>query len=319
VPRTRAPTARPAVLRSSARRQPSRRPFAGRGGNRTLRRRIAVGVLVVLSLALITVSFRESSEGRVSGVENAGATVLRPFEIAAERVAAPFRDLYGWGRGVLHAKSENARLRAELDRTRQQYIAAESALQENVRLRQLLDYQDTASYPADFRQVNARVIARPPSLFDQQIVISAGAIHGISLHDPVVTADGLVGDVTRLTDRTARVTLLTDPDSAVAAHVLSSGASGLIRRGPGDGESLVLDQVTKDQVVNLDDIVVTAGTLGGRLRSIFPRGIQIGVVTSVGQTDTDLYKRVQVDAFVDFSDLHSVAVLVSSRPKPRLP
>jgi rod shape-determining protein MreC len=288
VPRTRAPTARPAVLRSSARRQPSRRPFAGRGGNRTLRRRIAVGVLVVLSLALITVSFRESSEGRVSGVENAGATVLRPFEIAAERVAAPFRDLYGWGRGVLHAKSENARLRAELDRTRQQYIAAESALQENVRLRQLLDYQDTASYPADFRQVNARVIARPPSLFDQQIVISAGAIHGISLHDPVVTADGLVGDVTRLTDRTARVTLLTDPDSAVAAHVLSSGASGLIRRGPGDGESLVLDQVTKDQVVNLDDIVVTAGTLGGRLRSIFPRGIQIGVVTSVGQTDTDL-------------------------------
>jgi rod shape-determining protein MreC len=318
VPRIRATTARPAVLRSSARRHPPR-PFAGRAGNAALRRRIAVGVLVVLALALITVSYRQSSEGGVSGAQNVGATVLRPFEIAAERVAAPFRDLYGWGRGVLHAKSENARLREELETTRQLYINAESALQENVRLRQLLEYQDTASYPADFHQVNARVIARPPSLFEQQIVISAGSIHGISLHDPVVTSDGLVGDVTKLTDRTAQVMLLTDPDSAVAAHVLSSGASGLIRRGPGDGESLVLDQVTRAQVVNLGDIVVTAGTLGGRLRSIFPRGIQIGVVSSVGQTDTDLYKQVQVDPYVDFSDLHSVAVLVSTRPKPRLP
>jgi rod shape-determining protein MreC len=318
VPRIRATTARPAVLRSSARRQPTG-PFAARAGNAALTRRIVVGVLVVLSLALITVSFRQPPEGGLSGAQNIGATVLRPFEIAAERVAAPFRDLFGWASGVVHAKSENARLRADLDEMRQKYIAAESALQENVRLRQLLDYQDIASYPADFRQINARVIARPPSLFEQQIVISAGSLHGISLHDPVVTADGLVGDVTKLTDRTAQVTLLTDPDSAVAAHDLSSGASGLVRRGPADGRSLVLDQVTTDQVVNLDDIVVTAGTLGGRLRSIFPRGIPIGVVTSVGQTDTDLYKQVQVAPYVDFSDLHSVAVLVSTRPKPRLP
>jgi rod shape-determining protein MreC len=280
---------------------------------------VVVAVLVVLSLALITISFRQAPEGGLSSAQNAGATVLRPFEIAADRVAAPFRDLYGWAGGVLHAKGENARLRAELDEMRQRYIAAESALQENVKLRQLLQYQDVAGYPEDFRQVNARVIARPSSLFEQRIVISAGSRNGISLHDPVVTADGLVGEVTKLTDRAALVTLLTDPDSAVAAHVLSSGASGLVRRGPGDGRSLVLDQVTKEQVVSLDDIVVTAGTLGGRLRSIFPRGIQIGVVSSVGQTDTEPYMQVQLDPYVDFSDLHSVAVLVSTRPKPRLP
>lgn len=318
MPRIRATTARPAVLRSSASRQASG-PFAARAGNAALRRRIVVGVLVLLSLALITVSFRQSSGGGLDGAQNVGVTVLRPFEIAAERVAAPFRDLYGWTSGVLRAKSENARLRTELDEMRQRYIAAESALQDVAKLRQLLDYQDTASYPADFRQVNARVIARPPSLFEQQIVIAAGSLNGISLHDPVVTSDGLVGEVTKLTDRAARVTLLTDPDSAVASHVLSSGASGLIRRGPGDGGSLFLDQVTKDQVVLLDDIVVTAGTLGGRLRSLYPKGIPIGVVTSVGQTDTDLYMQVQVDPYVDFSGLHSVAVLVSTRPKPRLP
>ena len=318
MPRIRATTARPAVLRSSASR-PTSRPFGTRGGTAAVRRRLAVGALVVLSLALITVSFRQPSSGGVHGAQSVGATVLRPFEIAVDRVAAPFRDLFGWASGVLHAKSENARLRTELDEMRQRYVAAESALQENVKLRQLLEYQDVAGYPADFRQVNARVIAQPASLFEQKVVISAGSGDGISLHDPVVTADGLVGEVTKLTAQAARVTLLTDPDSAVAAHVLSSGAEGLIRRGPGDGRSLVLDQVAKAQVVNLDDIVVTAGTLGGRLRSIFPRGIQIGVVSSVGQTDTEPYKQVQVDPYVDFSDLDSVAVLVSKRPKPQLP
>jgi rod shape-determining protein MreC len=318
VPRNRATTARPAVLRSSASRAATG-PFAPRTGSPTPRRRLVVAVLVLLSLALITVYFRESPDGRLHDAQSVGATVLRPFEIAAERVAAPFRDLYGWGSGLLHARSENDRLRVELDAMRQKFAEAESALQENVKLKRLLDYQDVAGYPRDFRQINTRVIARPPSLFEQQVVISAGSANGISLHDPVVTADGLVGEVTKVADRVALVTLLSDPDSAVAAHVLSSGASGLIRRGPGDGESLVLDQVTKRQVVGLDDIVVTAGTLGGRLRSIFPRGIPIGVVSSVGQTDTDPYIQVQVDPYVDFSELHSVAVLVSTRPKPSLP
>jgi rod shape-determining protein MreC len=282
------------------------------------RRRLVVGLLVLLSLALITVYFREPADGALHGAQNVGVTVLRPFEVAAERVAAPFRDLYGWVSGVFHARSENARLRSDLEVMRQKYIDAESALQENVKLKQLLEYQEAAAFPDDFRLVNVQVMARPPSLFEQQVVVAAGALQGISLHDPVVTADGLVGEVTKVFDRAAQVTLLTDPDSAVAAEVLTTGAAGLIRRGPGDG-SLELDQVTKAQVVNLDDIVVTSGTLGGRLRSLYPKGIQIGVVTSVGQTDTDPYKRIQVDPFVDFTSLHSVAVLVSTRPKPTLP
>jgi rod shape-determining protein MreC len=271
----------------------------------------------VLSLALITVSFRESEGGRLDSVQSVGATVLRPFEVGTERVARPFRDLYGWFASLFHARSENEQLRAEVDDLRQRYIAAESALKENVELRALTDLRDTARYPGDFRQVNVRVIAQPPSQFLQQIVLSAGSNDGIAVHDPVVTADGLVGEVTKVVANTARVTLLTDPDSAVAANDLT-GASGLIRAGQ-SRDSLVFDQVPKAQVVRRGDVVVTAGTLGGKLRSLYPKGIQIGVVTSVGQTDTDLYKQIQVDPFVDFSSLHFVAVLVSTRPRPTLP
>ena len=58
------------------------------------------------------------------------------------------------------------------------------------------------------------------------------------------------------------------------------------------------------------DEIVTAGWRVGSLTSLYPKGIQIGRVTSVGRTDTDLYTQVQVEPFADLSSLQAVLVLV---------
>ncbi len=308
-------SARVAVLGS-----PARRTAASSYSSRVssaLKRRIVLGVLIVLSLALITVYFKESSGGALHGLQSGGATVLRPFEVGADRVAAPFRDAYGWFRGLVNAKSENGRLRAEVHRLRQEVIQNQTAVAENQTLRAQLNYVDSPRFPADFAPINARVLARPPGEFEQQIVISAGTSSGVRLHAPVITADGLVGNVTLAAGREARVTLLTDEASAVAAVDLQTGALGIVRHGQGGG--LIVDRVSKDQTVNDGDTIVTAGTQSGDLPDLFPRGIQIGRVTSVGQSDTDLYKQIQVSPFVRFGSLDSVVVLKSLRPTPSLP
>jgi rod shape-determining protein MreC len=269
---------------------------------------------VLLSLALITVYFRESGSGSLHGVQNAGATVLRPFEVGAERVARPFRDVYGYFRGLAHAKKENGRLRKEADTLRQQVIQSQAALAENARLKALLSYRDGPHFPKDFNAVAARVVSRAPSEFEQQVVVAAGTRDGVRLHDSVVTDEGLVGQVTKVSAHTAQVTLLTDETSAVSALDLGSNASGLVRHGQGSGSSLVLDRVTKDQVVNVGDAIATAGWRLGKLSSIYPQGIPIGKVTSVGQTDTDLYKQIQVQPYVGFGSLDAVLVLVPKQP-----
>ena len=87
-------------------------------GHGPLMRRLVVAVLVLASLALITVSFREAHGGALHGAQSAGATVLRPFQVAAERVARPFRDAYATSSGLVDAKSENEKLRAEVDQLR---------------------------------------------------------------------------------------------------------------------------------------------------------------------------------------------------------
>jgi rod shape-determining protein MreC len=277
-----------------------------------------LGVLVVLALALITVSFREQSDGPLHDAQGAVAGVLQPLEVAVERVARPFRDAYGWTVDLLNARSENEELRAENEQLKQQFIQAESALQENVILRQLLDYKGLPSFPEEYQGVAAEVIAQPSGGFDQTIVVSAGSSEGIAPGAPVVTADGLVGTVTSVTDGASRVRLLTDESSAVSAIDLRTSAAGIVRHGQ-SGDSLVLDRVAKKENVNVGDEIITAGWRSGQLSSLYPKGIPIGRVTYVGGLSTDLWQQVLVVSDVDFSSLDSVLVLVSTRTPPELP
>jgi rod shape-determining protein MreC len=248
-------------------------------------------------------------------VESAGATALRPFAVGLERVAQPFRDVYGWADSLLSARSEAEELRAEVQELRQRAIQSEFALQENVYLRELFDYIDGPRFPDDFDPVAAEVTGRPSGAFTQAIVIAAGAKNRIRVNDPVVNADGLVGVVVRVAPRSARVQLLTDEEAAASAIDLRTGATGIVRHARGTRETLVLDRVLKQDVVRRGNEIVTAGWRAGSLSSLYPKGIPIGRVTSVGQTDTDLYQQVQVDPFVDFGSLDAVLVLVpTGRP-----
>jgi len=276
-----------------------------------------VGCLVLLSLVLITMSFRSEEDGQLSGVQSAGATILRPFAVGFERLAQPFRDAYEWGDSLLTARSEADRLRAESRELRQRAIQSEFALQENEYLRGLLDYIDGPRFPDDFQPIAAEVIARPAGAFTQAIAIAAGSRNRVRVNDPVVTADGLVGLVTRVTPSTARVQLLTDQGAAVSAVDVRTRAEGIVRHARGTRETLVLDRVRKQDVIRRGDDVVTAGWRTSGLSSLYPKGIAIGEVSSVGQTDTDLWQQVQVDPYVDFGSLDAVLVLVpTERRRP---
>jgi rod shape-determining protein MreC len=266
--------------------------------------------LVVLALALITLSYRQTTSGTVGGLQDAAASALRPFQVATERVAQPFRDAYGWAESLFDARSDAKRLAAENERLRQQVIQNRTAARENMRLRALLRFREGPAFPRDYDGLAAAVVARPAQAFAQAIVVAVGSKDGVEPNSPVVTADGLIGLVTRVGTSTSRITLLTDDRSAVSALDLLTDASGVVRHGRGARSTLILDRVPKEANVRVGDVIVTAGWRSGQFSSLYPRGIPIGTVTSVGQTDTDLYKQVQVAPFADFSSLDAVIVLV---------
>jgi len=314
VPRNR--TVRSAVLGVSA-----RRPAAGKASSRTsavLRRRLVVGTLVLVSLVLVTVSFGRDT-GPLSGAQDTAASVLRPFQIATDRVVTPFRDAWGWLDGLIDARDDAKRYKTENEQLRQQVVQGRTAISENAKLRALLRYKGSKSFPDDYTGLAAAVIQRPTGAYAQSIVVAVGRDDGVAVGDPVVTEDGLVGRVIRVTDRSSRVVLLTDEESAVSAVDASTDGQGIIRRGQSPRSALRFDFVPKEQVVRSGDTIATAGWRTAQLSSLYPKGIPIGTVTSVGQSDTYPYKQIQVSPFVDFGSLYAVLVLVPHVREAPLP
>ncbi len=299
-------TARVAVLGTSVQRSRNeRRPPRGR--NAHVRRAVLLG-LVLLALVLLTISFRSPTSGALHTMQGYGATALKPFQVAADRVARPFRDAYDYVSGLANAKSENAKLKRENRQLRAQAVANVDAARQVAELKALLHFEELKTFPSQYRAVNTTVISFPGTPFAQQVTIAAGAGSGVRLNTPVVTADGLIGRVTNVFPNTAQVTLLTDPESSVPAVDVTHGVSGLIRRGPHG--TFIFDRVPKEAVVKKGDVIVTRGTVDRRYPDYYPRGIPIGDVLSASPSDIATFLTVQVTPYADFGSLDAVAALV---------
>lgn len=257
----------------------------------------------MLSFALLTQYFRESREGPVHRAQDQALRFLAPLQQGTARVAEPFRDGWNWVSDLFAAKSENQRLRSEVEDLRQRVAQEQMTQRENEQLRDLLKLQRSRIYPRDMTLVPARVIARSTSAWYSTVTVDVGSDQGVGLYDAVVNGQGLVGKVTNVTGDASQVTLVTDQDSYVDAMVLPGGARGVLS-GSVTGD-LTLDYVDKGQKVDVGQVVVTSGMKG----SVFVRGIPIGTVAAVGQQDVELYQSIGVTPFVDFHTLDLVMVV----------
>jgi rod shape-determining protein MreC len=306
-------SARAAVLASSVQRSKSN-PYPSKARSALVRRLVLI-VLVLGALTLLTISFRSPTAGALHDAQGAIGAGLRPFQIAASRVARPFHDAYDYMDGLAKARSENAKLRKQLSQVRTQMIQHQAEAAKAETYKRLLHYEQGTTYPKDFRPVNTSVIGYPGGPFGEQITIAAGANSGAVVNTPVVDGDGLVGIITNAGSHTAVVRLLTDASSYVSAVDLTTGVHGIIRRG--QGGALILDWVAKQQLVNKGDAIVTAGTRSAQYPDLYPYGIPIGTVSSVGIQDTASFLQVQVNPYANLGNLDSVAALVAKKTAKR--
>jgi rod shape-determining protein MreC len=304
-------SARAAVLASSVQRSKPT-PYPSKARSALIRRAIVVG-LVIVALALVTISFRSPTAGALHDVQGAGSTALRPFQIAGTRIAQPFRDAYDYFANASSAESENARLKRRIRELRDEAIHNRALGLKAQQLQKLLNLEQGRTFPNDYRAVNAEVTTFPGNAFTHSLEIAAGSSAGVRLNSPVVSGDGLVGIVSDVQPDTAVVTLLTDPSTFVAARDIQTQVrGGMVHTGPGG--TLILDQVRKELRVKKGDVLVTDGTHSARYPDLYPYGIPIGRVSSVGATDTATFLQVQVQPFANLGSLDAVAVLVPKKP-----
>lgn len=282
-------------------------PYPSKARSALIRRTVVV-VLVLVALTLVTISFRSPTAGALHDVQGAGSSALRPFQIAATRVAQPFRDAYSYIDGLTKAKAENKRLKKALVQYRAAQIKASAAAAKEEQLQRLLHLEQGSTFPNGYRAVNAAVISFPGGPFTHTLTIAAGSAAGVRRSSPVVSGDGLVGIVSNVFSNTAIVTLISDTNSFVAARDVRNGVRGGVQPGPGG--TLSLSEVPKQFAVKEGDEIVTDGTHSARYPDLYPYGIPIGRISSVGVTDTAAFLQVQVQPFADLGSLDAVGVLV---------
>jgi rod shape-determining protein MreC len=269
------------------------------------RRRAVLALLIISSFALLTATYGSQSGGLQRGV----SAVFGPLQEGADRALKPARDLVNWFDDTFAARGDKAQLQQEVEQLRTQVAAGQTALSENNQLRKLLGLKQAGKLPLGFTPVTGRVIARSPTVWYSTVTIDHGSGSGVSVNDPVISGDGLVGRVTSTTGGTAQVTLITDHTSAVSAKVVPSGIQGVIRPEVGNPSDLVLDFIDSSKHVQQGQTVVTSGWTARGLSSFYPYGIPLGRVTQATIAEQEASQQVHVRPFADLRQLEFVQVL----------
>lgn len=279
------------------------------------RRRAVLVLLVVISLALLTDYFGESSSSPLHSVQRGIATVLSPLQAGASAVLSPVRDVAGYISSTVNAKSQLKHYKAQNANLTRELAQAQYASNQNKQAALTLNLDRNYSLSNDGLET-ANVIGEDPVLWYKTIYLNKGSDAGVKQYDPVVAPGGLVGDVSAVTPDESVVSLITSPNFSVGAMIESTqDSAGLLQPEVGDPNTLMLNDLPQSASngVSNNQLVVTSGfkDLGDpSVHSLYPPGIPIGTVSSTNPQNSVLTnQQVQVTPLVDFQHLSVVQIL----------
>ncbi|KNH10374.1 Rod shape-determining protein MreC [Candidatus Burkholderia brachyanthoides] len=261
---------------------------------------------VLLAIGLLVSDARFNTLEIVRGILGAGLYPLQRAALVPRDIFTGAADL-----AVTSAtlRSENAKL---AQKNLELSVKANDATQlavENAHLRALLNLQSRAS--TDETPAEIQYDTRDP--FTQKVVIGKGSQQGIQDSAPVVTEDGVIGQVTRVFPLQSEVTLLTDKDQAVPVEIARTGLRSVIYGTP-KGDTLDLRFVPISADVQAGDQLVTSG-----LDGVYPPGLPVAKVLRVDKQADTAFARVVCLPIAAVRDARQLLVLhynVNVPPNP---
>lgn len=271
---------------------------------RIQRRNIIFSILVILAVAAVVFFLILRNSDDISLAENGiGALFSRVQGVLTSATSGIRNFTSRWHNYDVLEEEYNA-LSLEYQKKSLQLDAAQEAIQENARLKTLLDAQ---SRYESLDPIYAKVIARAPGQWFETFSINRGKNDGVSVGMSVANGDGLIGRVYEAGINYAKVICLIDSRSAVACMVQSTRDNGILRgevsQSSARAECYVYYLPSLNNVVP-GDVVITSGT-----DSLFPKGLHIGTVTAVSMDAGSEGSYAVVSPSVDFKHLEEVFVL----------
>jgi rod shape-determining protein MreC len=214
-----------------------------------------------------------------------------------------------WSRYValVDVEQENEELRRQLAWLEEEILQLREALVASGHLQRIAEMRQDFEVPL----LPTHVVGQDVSPFFHSALLDRGRSQAVRAGMPVVTDRGLVGLVTATSPHAARTMMLMDRRSAVDGIVQRSRARGIVR-GTGS-DVLEFTFMVRGDDVQPGDVVITSG-VGG----VYPKGLQIGTVTSVEMDPRKLVHTAKIRPAVDFGRLEQVFVMLHRAPTMEL-
>ncbi|TVO61233.1 rod shape-determining protein MreC [Spiribacter vilamensis] len=238
-------------------------------------------LVAVMSFGLLLVDHRD---GLLEPIQDSLSAIAQPIRFIAsfpDRVGQLATEITTSRRELIQ---ENQRLkdRQQVYQARLQRLDALEV--ENIRLRSLLD----SSYELERPVVIAELTAVDLDPFNHLIQINKGLRDSITAGQPVIDANGVIGQVETVSPFTATVRLISDPSHGIPVQVNRNGLRS-VAFGTGRTDTLTITSLPNNASIEVGDLLVTSG-LGGR----FPAGYPVGEVRSVSIDESKAFSSIDV-------------------------
>jgi len=183
-------------------------------------------------------------------------------------------------------------------------------LRENESLKAMSHREDSLSSEippsASFSYIPAKIIANSTNKLHNYLILNKGKVHGVRKDMGVISAVGVVGVITSVSEKYSYVISFLNINQSVSAKITSSGAFGPMIWEGRRNDYAMLKEIPYHIDFMVGDTVVTSG-----FSSMFPPDIPLGTVRKSSVTKGS-YHNIQVKLFQNFNSLHHVNIVVNT-------
>ena len=257
--------------------------------------------IAAFSIGIMLYAALSSSTAVSSGL----GAILSPIQRASESISSWVRERIDMLINAGDYYEENQRLRDEINELNSQMVDYLETKQENEHLREMVGLAQSS--PGIEFSEPCTVIGRTANDIFGSFFIDKGTKDGVSINDPVVTKDGLVGFITEAEYTYSRVTPITSNELSIGVYCVRTGETGVTQGSFELAEEGILSMiyVPLDCEMSEGDIIVTSGYSG-----LVPKGLVVGKIGETEIAPNGLSRIAEVTPSCDAAELKTVYVRV---------
>ena len=239
---------------------------------------------------------------RVSLLRRWMVTAVTPVETAVHSSSVKVRGAWGNYINLFHTRQQDAQLKQEVARLREEEASFAEDAQQGRRLQKLLGFKE--SYVTS--TVAAQVIGTSGSERSHVVYLDKGSEDGLKPEMAVITPDGVVGKIRDVFPHTSQLLLISDPSSGAGVILATTRIRGIVK-GTATGR-VEIDNLTADSRIKVGEPVVTSG---GDL--VFPRGLPVGEIESIAPDPLHQpYTAIRIKTAANLNRLEEVLVITGT-------